>query len=123
MIFASTIFLSAFLLFQIQPVIARYILPWYGGSPAVWSTCLLFFQVGLLLGYGYAHLLAEKAKPRTQVWVHLALLVILGAWSFALSFDTLPPISQPDRPRCQALVWGQPVWGDSSCWGGPSAYE
>ena len=72
--FASTIFLSAFLLFQIQPVIARYVLPWYGGSPAVWSTCLLFFQVGLLAGYGYAHILAQKLKPRHQVLLHLILL-------------------------------------------------
>ena len=50
-LYASTVFLSAFLLFQIQPVIARMILPWFGGSSAVWSVCLLFFQVGLLSGY------------------------------------------------------------------------
>lgn len=59
MSFALTIFISAFFLFQVQPIIARYILPWYGGSPAVWSTCMLFFQVGLLTGYIYAHLLAR----------------------------------------------------------------
>ncbi|NNE92654.1 MAG: hypothetical protein HKN23_13490, partial [Verrucomicrobiales bacterium] len=49
--FVFAIFLSAFLLFQVQPIIARYILPWYGGSPAVWTTCMLCFQVGLLAGY------------------------------------------------------------------------
>lgn len=72
--FAITIFISAFFLFQVQPVIARFILPWYGGSPAVWSTCMLFFQAGLLLGYVYAHLLACYARPRRQVLLHAALL-------------------------------------------------
>ena len=74
--FVLAIFLSAFLLFQVQPIIARYILPWYGGAPSVWTTCMLFFQVGLLVGYGYAHLLvtAFRRKKRWQVGVHLALL-------------------------------------------------
>lgn len=72
---AATIFISAFLLFQVQPLIARYILPWYGGSPAVWSTCMLFFQVGLLVGYTYAHALSSYLKPQKQVWVHLSLLL------------------------------------------------
>ncbi|MGY8641054.1 MAG: fused MFS/spermidine synthase [Verrucomicrobiales bacterium] len=76
--FIFAIFLSAFLLFQVQPIIARYILPWYGGSPAVWTTCMLCFQVGLLAGYGYAHLLVSKFrdKPKTQVIIHLSLLAI-----------------------------------------------
>ena len=54
-LYALTIFLSAFLLFQVQPIIAKIILPWFGGSAAVWTTCLLFFQMVLLLGYLYAH--------------------------------------------------------------------
>ena len=54
-LYAATIFLSAFLLFQVQPLIAKMILPWFGGSAAVWSAALLFFQLLLLLGYGYAH--------------------------------------------------------------------
>lgn len=76
--FILAIFLSAFLLFQVQPIIARYILPWYGGSPAVWTTCMLFFQVGLLAGYSYAHLLVSRfrERPRMQVGIHLALLLI-----------------------------------------------
>jgi hypothetical protein len=76
-VFISTVFISAFLLFQVQPIIARYILPWYGGSPAVWTTCMLFFQVGLLAGYTYAHLLVSKFRQRQswQVGIHLALLV------------------------------------------------
>lgn len=76
-IFITVVFLSAFLLFQVQPVIARYILPWYGGSPAVWTTCLLFFQVGLLAGYAYAHALVIflREKRQWQVGIHLVLLV------------------------------------------------
>lgn len=77
-IFATVIFLSAFLLFQVQPVIARTILPWYGGSPAVWTTCLLFFQVGLLGGYAYAHSLVTflREKRGWQIAIHLTLLGI-----------------------------------------------
>lgn len=66
--------MGAFLLFQVQPVISKFILPWFGGSPGVWTTCMLFFQVVLFGGYSYAHLLS-RARPRTQAWVHgLALL-------------------------------------------------
>ncbi|HEY1493358.1 MAG TPA: fused MFS/spermidine synthase [Candidatus Solibacter sp.] len=71
--YALTISLSAFLLFEVQPVIAKMILPWFGGSSAVWSTCMLFFQVVLLLGYLYAHLLHWLA-PRRQAVVHIGLL-------------------------------------------------
>jgi len=72
--YALTIFLGAFLLFQIQPLIAKYILPWFGGGPAVWTTCMLFFQVLLLAGYAYAHLSIRTLRPRAQVGIHLALL-------------------------------------------------
>ncbi|MGH9817086.1 MAG: spermidine synthase, partial [Candidatus Acidiferrales bacterium] len=72
-LFTPAIFSSAFLLFLIQPMIAKIIVPWFGGSAAVWITCLLFYQVALLLGYAYAHLLASRA-PRTQLYIHAALL-------------------------------------------------
>ncbi len=72
--FAITIFISAFLLFQVQPIIARYILPWFGGSPAVWSTSMLFFQMGLLVGYTYAHVISTYLETRKQVIVHFTLL-------------------------------------------------
>src|SRR5689334_10083036 len=71
--YSLTIFLSAFLLFEVQPVIAKIILPWFGGSSAVWSTCMLFFQVVLLLGYLYAHWL-NKLAPRRQAVVHIVVL-------------------------------------------------
>jgi hypothetical protein len=73
--YAITIFLSAFLLFQVQPMIGKVILPWYGGGPAVWTACMLFFQVFLLAGYAYAHLVASRLTPRVGTSVHWALLV------------------------------------------------
>src|SRR5882672_7496861 len=72
--YAATIFLSSFLLFLVQPLIARLILPWFGGSPAVWTTCMLFFQVLLLGGYGFAHLLNRLLRPRAQAVAYLAAL-------------------------------------------------
>src|SRR5436305_55159 len=72
--YALTIFLSAFLLFEVQPVIAKMILPWFGGSSAVWSTCMLFFQIVLLLGYVYAHWL-NRLAPRRQAILHTVALV------------------------------------------------
>ena len=74
MIHAATIFLSSFLLFMVQPLIARLILPWFGGSAAVWSTCMLFFQALLVAGYAYAHLLASMRRPRLEALVHFTLL-------------------------------------------------
>ncbi len=74
--YAATIFLSAFLLFEVQPVIAKMILPWFGGTSAVWSTCLLFFQMVLLLGYVYAHWLHGVRKPRLQALIHLSALAV-----------------------------------------------
>ncbi len=75
-LYASTIFLSAFLLFQIQPMIAKMILPWFGGVSTVWSTCMLFFQVVLLLGYLYAHWLGTRLPPRRQATIHIALMAL-----------------------------------------------
>jgi hypothetical protein len=75
MLYAVTIFLSSFLLFLVQPLIARLILPWFGGSAAVWTTCMLFFQTVLLAGYAYAHFLHAKVPGRRQAIVHTVLLV------------------------------------------------
>jgi len=86
-LFAVTIFLSAFLLFQVQPMIAKLILPWFGGSAAVWVTCMLFFQIALLLGYGYAHLMVRTVPLRHQGLVHIALLIV--------SLATLPILPNP----------------------------
>ncbi|MRR51310.1 MAG: hypothetical protein EG825_10410 [Rhodocyclaceae bacterium] len=74
LLIAVTVFLSAFLLFLIQPLIAKQILPWFGGSAGVWTTCLVFFQTLLLGGYAYAHGLARYLAPRRQALVHSLLL-------------------------------------------------
>ncbi|MEI7569190.1 MAG: fused MFS/spermidine synthase [Alcaligenaceae bacterium] len=76
LLFATTVFLSAFLLFQIQPIIAKMILPWFGGSSSVWSVCMVFFQAELLLGYAYVHWLHEKLSAQRQVLVHLGLIFL-----------------------------------------------
>jgi SAM-dependent methyltransferase len=75
-LYALTILVSAFLLFQVQPVIAKIILPWFGGSAAVWTTCLLFFQMVLLLGYLYSHAVIRYLRPRLQMLVHASLLLL-----------------------------------------------
>ncbi|MEM1443522.1 MAG: fused MFS/spermidine synthase [Verrucomicrobiota bacterium] len=99
-LFAVAIFLSAFLLFQVQPLIARYILPWYGGSPAVWTTCLLFFQVGLLGGYAYAHGLVSflRKKPKWQVGIHFALLALSFILLPITPDDSLKPVGDGSNP-------------------------
>ncbi|TFW09970.1 hypothetical protein E4K72_03285, partial [Oxalobacteraceae bacterium OM1] len=74
-LFAATIFCSAFLLFLVQPLISKQILPWFGGSAAVWATCMVFFQVMLLAGYAYADL-SSRLAPRRQALLHCLLLAV-----------------------------------------------
>jgi SAM-dependent methyltransferase len=76
MTYAATIFLSSFLLFMVQPLIARQILPWFGGTAAVWTTCMLFFQSLLLAGYAYAHASNAKLPARAQAILHSVLLAL-----------------------------------------------
>jgi hypothetical protein len=73
-LFALTTLTSAFLLFQVQPLLSKFLLPWFGGTPAVWTTCVLFFQTALFVGYLYAHLSEHVLSERTQAAVHIALL-------------------------------------------------
>jgi hypothetical protein len=75
-LYASTIFLGAFLLFLVQPIMAKQILPWFGGSAAVWATCMVFFQVTLLAGYAYADWTTRRMKSNTQVRLHFVLLAL-----------------------------------------------
>ena len=75
-LFAVTIFTSAFLLFQVQPLLAKFILPWFGGTPAVWTMCILVFQMLLFGGYAYAHLLSSIKSIPHQACIHAALLAI-----------------------------------------------
>jgi hypothetical protein len=74
-LYAVTIFTGAFLLFLVQPIMGKLILPWFGGSAAVWTTCLVFFQSLLLAGYAYSDWTTRKLVPRSQVLLHVALLL------------------------------------------------
>ncbi len=80
LLFAKTIFLGAFLLFLIEPLFAKQILPWFGGSAAVWATCLVFFQTALLLGYVYADVVTRRLPPKRQSALHLSLLLVSFMW-------------------------------------------
>jgi len=94
-LFAVSIFLSAFLLFQIQPMIGRFILPWFGGTPAVWSTVMLFFQVLLTGGYAYAYWLISRVRQKRQPVIHIALIASAILLLVLLSFVWISPI-MPD---------------------------
>ena len=98
MLYVLTIFLSSFLLFLVQPMIARLILPWFGGTAAVWTTCMLFFQCVLLAGYAYAHATTAKLSPRAQAILHTLLL--------AAAVATLPIL--PD-PSWKPVGGGEPI--------------
>jgi hypothetical protein len=93
-LFPFAVFLGSFLLFQIQPLIGKYFLPWFGGSPAVWMVCLMFFQVLLLGGYAYAHLL-QRWSSRCQVMIHCGLLLTALLGGIGLYFLWGSPILPP----------------------------
>jgi hypothetical protein len=94
-----TIFLGAFLLFLVEPLFAKLILPWFGGSAAVWATCLVFFQSALLLGYLYADLATRRVPPARQSILHIVLLLA------SLLFLPIAPHSS-----WRALSGGDPAW-------------
>ena len=72
--YGVTILASSLLLFLVQPIMTKAILPWFGGSAGVWTSAILFFQAFLLLGYAYAHFTTRYLSPRRQMWLHIALL-------------------------------------------------
>lgn len=96
---AATVSLSAFLLFLLEPLFAKMILPWFGGSAAVWAICLVFFQSALLLGYYYADITSRKLSPRKQISIHLLILLL------ALFFLPIAP----------GVHW-RPLPGDNPFW-------
>ena len=102
MSFAAASFVGAYLLFMVQPLMGKQLLPWYGGAPSIWSTCLLFFQSALVAGYGYAHL-TRRLELRRQIQLHLALLLL----SLVIGPVTLPAALKPhaiSRPELSVLV-------------------
>ena len=102
--FALTIFTSAFLLFQVQPLLSKQILPWFGGSPAVWTTAMLFFQTLLCLGYLYAHALASLPSRKTQARIHVVLLVLAALLASRVLPGTELRPDSPDSPVFQVLL-------------------
>jgi hypothetical protein len=104
LLFAITIFIGAFLLFQVQPLIGKYILPWFGGSPAVWTACMLFFQVMLLVGYAYAHASIRYLRsPNVQMIVHLLLLTAAVAMLPIVPGAKWVP-TNPDQPTARIVA-------------------
>jgi hypothetical protein len=102
-LYAGTIFLSSFLLFLVQPLIARLILPWFGGSAMVWTTCMLFFQALLLAGYAYAHVLAKASNKKVEAGVHtLLLLAALASLPIAPGEEWKP--AGDDEPVSRILL-------------------
>jgi len=97
--YALTIFLGAFLVFQVQPLVGKCILPWFGGGPGVWTTCLLFFQVMLLVGYCYSHLVVLRLSAKAQSILHGVLLLATLA---------LLPITPSEAWKTTEL--GNPTW-------------
>src|SRR6266849_8965469 len=95
--YGIAIFVSAFLLFQVQLILGKYFLPWFGGTPAMWTTCMFFFQTLLLGGYLYSHAVTSLLPVRTQGRVHLGLLLA------ALAAVSIP-----------AVAWHSPLMPDSS---------
>jgi MFS family permease len=103
LLFAGTIFCSAFLLFLIQPIATKHILPWFGGSAAVWATCMSFFQVLLLAGYAYADQLSRRFVPRTQAVIHVALLIASALTLQVLADASWKPAGDED-PTLRILL-------------------
>ncbi len=97
--FAWVVGLGALLLFQVQLVLGKQLLPWFGGASAVWTTCLLFFQAALLAGYAWAHFLADRLSPRRQRDAHLALIAAALALLLWRAFAWPSPITPGEAAK------------------------
>ncbi len=108
-LYAVTIFLGAFLLFEVQPIVAKHVLPWFGGVPAVWTTCMLFFQAVLLGGYAYAHGMVAGWKPRRQRALHSILLassiLLLALLGMRWGSPILPGAAWKPRAGASPIPW------------------
>jgi hypothetical protein len=103
MLYLAIIFLSAFLLFQVQPLIAKLILPYFGGGAAVWTACLLFFQAFLLLGYFYSHCLTQIKSVKKQLGIHFVLL-IFSVIFLPIGIQSWDDFSQASSPLQNILI-------------------
>jgi SAM-dependent methyltransferase len=104
-----TILVGAFLLFQVEPVIGKIVLPWYGGSAALWTACLVFFQVALLAGYLYAHALIRYVRPRAQAALHVGLLALSALTLAVYPSASLKPYSAGDPTWSILLLLGRTI--------------
>src|SRR6516164_8591635 len=100
LLFATALFISAALLFLVQPMFAKALLPLLGGAPAVWNTCVVFYELILLGGYVYAYAIQQRAKPMFQVTIHLTLVIIVLAF---LPLRVHAPFPQPTSHT--AVLW------------------
>jgi hypothetical protein len=105
-IFGAAIFLSAFLLFWMQPLFSKMVLPLLGGSPSVWNTAMMFFQLALLAGYGYSHLLTHRiAGLRAQIAIHGVVIAAgLPFLPFAVAHTMVPPTNGSPIPWLVGLL-------------------
>jgi hypothetical protein len=104
--FGAATLIGAWLLFQVQPMVAKRILPWFGGGASVWTTAMLFFQVALLAGYAYAHLLVNRLRPVTLAATHAAMLCVAVTLSLVVGIlpaDSWKPVGA-DRPLLHILT-------------------
>ncbi len=102
--YAAAIFTSAFLLFQVQPLVSKHILPWFGGGAAVWTTCLLFFQTLLFFGYAYAHFIHGQLRPQQQVIVHMGLVIAAILFARVLPEESWAPRGGEDPVATILLI-------------------
>jgi len=108
LLYGMAMLVGAFLLFQVQLIIGKYALPWFGGGPAVWTACMLVFQVLLLTGYGYAHLLSTRLDLQAQARVHLLLLGLSVALLAGLVFVWPSPVTP--GAGWKPAGGSQPIW-------------
>src|ERR1700674_2837928 len=111
-LYPALVLLSAFLLFQTELILAKYILPWFGGAPAAWNACMLFFQLVLFAGYAYSHWIARHHSRQRQGRIHLLLLALALAalfvsllwWGSPLTPDVRWKWRLADRPVTHILL-------------------
>lgn len=104
-LFAVTLFVSAGLMFAVQPMIAKMILPRFGGTPAVWNTCMVFFQAVLLAGYGYVHIVSRRLTLHRQLRWHLVVLAVAAFLATGVLLPLQPSIGWAPDPHANPIPW------------------
>src|SRR5437870_9224700 len=113
-IYAFVVFLGAFLSFQVELVLGKYVLPWFGGTPAVFMSCIFFFRIVLLAGYGYVHLGSRAASQRTAGLMHIAVLLAAPVSLLFRVFSWPSPITP--GPAWKPRAGDDPAGAFLGCW-------